>query len=248
LNTVSAAQMKYDALQLKAEHRFSRGFSVFTSYTRAKNIGNAGIRYYQSSPIQNAYDLRAERSLSPIDIPNVFKAGYVVDLPFGRGRAFGGSIPKIADLLIGGWQTNGTITVQSGLPLAITLPTNTIGFGAGQRPNNNGTSAYLSPSEQTPSRMFNTSVFSAPAAFTFGNTGPYSPDLRGAKTNVWNASFFKTFAMGERARTEFRFESFNFLNHPIWATPGTTLNTATFGVSAAKNGNRTAQLALKVIF
>ncbi|HMF78339.1 MAG TPA: hypothetical protein VK604_21960, partial [Bryobacteraceae bacterium] len=143
---------------------------------------------------------------------------------------------------------NGTVEVQSGLPLAIALPTNTIESGAGQRPNNNGQSAYLSPDLQTPNRMFNTSVFSQPASFTFGNTGPFSPDLRGTKTNVWNASLFKNIPIGERLRSQFRFESFNVFNHPIWATPGTTLNTAAFGVSSQKNGNRTAQVALKFIF
>ncbi len=248
LNTVSAGQMKYDALQLKAEHRFAKGFSMFSSYTWSKNLGNVGIRYYLSSPIQNAYDLRSERALSPIDIPKVLKAGYVWDLPVGKGRLLGASMPKAMNMALGGWQVNGTITIQSGLPLAIGVPTNTNNFGAGQRPNNNGQSASLSSGDQTQSRMFNTSVFSQPGAYTFGNTGPQSPDLRGAKTNNFNASLFKNFRIGERIRTEFRFESFNIFNHPIWTTPGTTLNTATFGVSAQKNGNRTAQVALKVIF
>ena len=247
-NTASSAQMKYDALQLKAEHRFSTGFSVFSSFTWSKNIGNTGIRYYGLSPVQNAYDLGSERSLSPIDVPKAFKAGYVLDLPFGKGRRFANSLPTAANLIVSGWQLNGTVEVQSGLPLAIALPTNTIESGAGQRPNNNGQSAYLSPDLQTPNRMFNTSVFSQPASFTFGNTGPFSPDLRGTKTNVWNASLFKNIPIGERLRSQFRFESFNVFNHPIWATPGTTLNTAAFGVSSQKNGNRTAQVALKFIF
>ena len=247
-NTASSGQIKYDALQLKAEHRFAKSFSIFSSFVWSKNIGNTGIRYYISSPIQNAYNLRAERSLSPIDVPVAFKAGYVWNLPIGKGQAWLTSLPRPAELLIGGWQLNGTFEWQSGLPLAITLPTNTIGLGAGQRPNNNGHSAALSSSQQTQNRMFDTSVFSQPAAFTFGNTGPYSPDLRGPITNVWNASLFKSTAVTERLRAELRFEAFNLLNHPIWAAPGTVLNTATFGVSAQKNGNRTGQIALKLIF
>ena len=96
--------------------------------------------------------------------------------------------------------------------------------------------------------MFNTSVFSQPAAFTFGNVGPYSPNVRGQKTNVFNLSLFKTFRVTERLRSEFRFESFNAFNHPIWVTPGTQINTATFGVSSQKTGNRNAQVALKILF
>jgi hypothetical protein len=248
LNTVSAGQMKYDALQLKAEHRFAKGYSVFSSFTWAKNLGNVGIRYYVSSPIQNAYDLTQERSLSPIDIPKVLKAGYTWDIPVGKGRMVGSSMPKAAEFIIGGWQTNGTLTIQSGLPLAFTVPNNTIGFGAGQRPNNNGQSALLPSSQQVPTQMFNTSVFSQPAPFTFGNLGPYSPNVRGQKTNVFNLSLFKNFRITERLRSEFRFESFNAFNHPIWVTPGTQINTATFGISSQKTGNRTAQVALKLIF
>jgi len=248
LNTVSGAQMKYDALELKAEHRFASGYSVFSSFTWSKNLGNVGVRYYLSSPIQNNYDLSQERSLSPIDIPKVLKAGYTWDLPVGRGRLLAHGLPKAADLLIGGWQTNGTLTIQSGQPLAITVPTNSIGFGAGQRPNNNGQSALLPSDQQVPTRMFNTSVFSQPAPFTFGNVGPYSPNVRGQKTNVVNMSLFKNFRLTERVRSEFRFESFNVFNHPVWTTPGSTINTATFGVSAQKIGNRTAQVALKILF
>ncbi|HEY3838243.1 MAG TPA: TonB-dependent receptor [Bryobacteraceae bacterium] len=248
LNTVSAAQMKYDALELKAEHRYSKGFAIFSSFTWSKNLGNTGIRYYLSSPIQNAYDLTQERSISPIDIPKVLKAGYTWDLPIGKGRLIGSSLPRAANFVVGGWQTNGIVTVQSGLPLALTVPTNSIGFGAGQRPNNNGQSAWIPGSQQTAARMFNTSVFSQPAAFTFGNVGPYDPSLRGQKTNVVNLSLFKNFQITERLKSEFRFESFNAFNHPIWATPGTTINTATFGVSAQKTGNRTAQVALKLLF
>jgi hypothetical protein len=249
LNTVSAAQMKYDALQLKAEHRFAHSFSVFSSFTWSKNMGNVGIRYYQGSPIQNAYDLTQERSLSPIDIPKSLKAGYVWDLPVGRGRTFGNSMNRAVELALGGWQTNGTLTIQSGLPLAMSsTPTNAINFGAFQRPNNNGHSALLPKDQQVPTRMFDTSVFSQPAAFTFGNTGPYSPDVRGQKTNIFNMSLFKSFRITERLRSEFRFESFNVFNHPIWVTPGSQINTATFGVSSQKTGNRTAQVALKLLF
>ena len=248
LNTVSGAQMKYDALQLKAEHRFAQGFSVFSSFTWSKNLGNVGIRYYLSSPIQNAYDLTQERSLSPIDIPKVLKGGYTWDLPFGKGRTFAHSMPKAVELILGGWQTNGTLTVQSGLPVAFSVPTNSIGFGAGQRPNNNGQSALLPSDQQVPTRMFNTSVFSQPAAFTFGNVGPYSPNVRGQKTNVFNLSLFKSFHITERLKSEFRFESFNAFNHPVWVTPGTQINTATFGVSSQKTGNRNAQVALKLLF
>jgi hypothetical protein len=245
-NTVAAGQMNYNSLQTKLERRFSAGFSVLAAYTWSKNIGNVGERYWRSTGVQNQYDLRSERSISPIDVPHRMTIAYLYEFPFGKGKRWANSLPKAADLLIGGWQVNGITTFQSGLPLAITLPSNSIGFGAGQRPNNNGQSAKLD--NPTPERWFDTSVFSLPAPFTFGNTGPFSPDLRGQGVNNWTTSFFKNTFITESVNVQFRAEFFNFFNHPLWASPGTTLNQPTFGVVAQKSGNRVGQLALKLIF
>jgi len=247
-NTVSAGQMNYNALQTKLERRFSNGFSLLSAYTWSKNIGNVGERWWRSTGIQNQYNNSIERSISPIDVPHRFTAAFLYDLPFGKGRRFGNSVSGFANLIIGGWQVNGVYTLQSGLPISISVPVNSIGFGAGQRPSNNGRSALLSKDQRTPSRWFDTSVFSQPGDFKFGNTGPQSPDLRGQGVNNWTASFFKNTSIRERLNVQFRAEFFNFLNHPLWASPGTTVDTPTFGQVTQKTGNRTGQLALKLIF
>lgn len=246
--TVSAGQMNYNSLQTKLERRFSNGFSLLTSYTWSKNIGNVGERYWRSTGIQNQYDNQVERSLSPIDIGHRMTTAFLYDLPFGKGRPWANSLPGFANAIVGGWQVNGVLTLQSGLPLSITVPVNSIGFGAGQRPNNNGKSALLPESQRTALRWFDTSVFSQPDPFTFGNTGPQSPDLRGQGVNNWTTSFFKNTAIRERVTVQFRAEFFNLLNHPLWAAPGTTVNTPTFGQVTQKTGNRSGQLALKLLF
>jgi hypothetical protein len=247
-NTVSAGQMSYNSLQTKLERRFSNGFSLLTSYTWSKNIGNVGERYWRSTGIQNQYDNRIERSLSPIDIAHRMTTAFLYDLPFGKGRPWANALPGIANAIVGGWQVNGILTLQSGLPVSIGVPVNSIGFGAGQRPNNNGKSALLPEDQRTPLRWFDTSVFSQPAPFTFGNTGPQSPDLRGQGVNNWTVSFFKNTVIRERVTVQLRAEFFNFLNHPLWASPVTTVNTPTFGQVTQKNGNRSGQLALKLLF
>ncbi|MCA2965699.1 MAG: carboxypeptidase regulatory-like domain-containing protein [Acidobacteriota bacterium] len=247
-NTVSAGQMNYNSLQTKLERRFSNGFSLLTSYAWAKNMGNVGERYWRSTGIQNQYDNRVERSLSPIDIGHRMTTAFLYDLPFGKGRRWANSTNAAANAILGGWQVNGILTLQSGLPLSITVPVNSIGFGAGQRPNNNGKSALLPEAQRTALRWFDTAVFSQPDPFTFGNTGPQSPDLRGQGINNWTVSFFKNTAIRERVTVQLRAEFFNFLNHPLWANPGTTVNTPTFGQVTQKTGNRSGQLALKLIF
>jgi hypothetical protein len=244
----TSGNMNYNSLQLKVEHRFSRDFSLLANYTWSKNIGDVGERYWASSGVQNQYDLRAERALSPFDTPINFTVAWLWELPFGKGKTIGHSLPAIPSALASGWQITGSYGYLSGTPLAISNPVNQLGFGAGSRPNNNGQSAVLPSSQQSPSKWFDTSVFSVPAAYTFGNVSHYSPDLRGAHTNNWNVSFFKDTSIGEKAVVEIRGEFYDFFNHPIWASPGTTVNTPTFGVVSQKSGNRTGQLGLKVIF
>jgi hypothetical protein len=249
LNPSSQGQSSYNALQTKAEKRLSHGLTLVASFTWSRNIGNVGVPYWQPSTVQNQYNLSAERALSPLDVPKRLVFGYTYDFPFGHGRTFGNSLHGPANLLVSGWELSGITEFQSGFPLAVTSSTNTIGFGSvTQRPNNDGQSALLPSGQRTQQEWFNTSVFSQAAPFTFGNAGPYSPDLRGPQTNNWNVSFFKNTNLREGMRLQFRAEFYNFFNHPIWAAPGTSLGTSTFGVVAQKNGNRTGQLGLKLLF
>ena len=244
----STGNMNYNSLQLRAEHRFSSGFSYLANYTWSKNIGNVGERYWTPLTVQNQYNLHAERSLSPFDTPQAFTIAWVWELPFGRNKLIGGTLPWYGDRLVSGWHVTGDYTFGSGNPLAITNSVNVVGFGAGSRPNTNGQNPKLSASARTPAQWFNTSVFSVPAQYTFGNLGPYNPVLRGPHANTWNVGFFKDTAITERTKLELRAEFYDFFNHPVWAAPGTQVGTPAFGIVASKTGNRTGQLAAKFIF
>jgi hypothetical protein len=122
------------------------------------------------------------------------------------------------------------------------------GFGAGSRPNWNGQNPTLSGSARTQNQWFNTADFSAAPQYTFGNVPPYLSVLRGPYTNAWNTGFFKDTAITEKTKFELRAEFYNLFNHPIWAAPGTSFGSTSFGVVANKAGNRTGQLSAKIIF
>lgn len=238
----------YNSLQARLERRFARGYSILAVYTWGKNIGNVGERYHTGNSIQNNYDLRSERALSPFDIAHRLVLSYLWELPFGKEKPMANSLPKAADVLVSGWQVNGITTFQSGTPLSVGLYTTVTCCGAGQRPNSTGKSAKLPDSQRTLGRYIDAGAFSQPAPYTFGNTTWMSPELRGTGTNSWTVSFFKNTSITERLKTQLRAEFFNFFNHPRWNAPGTSWGSPTYGRVFNKSGNRSGQVGLKVVF
>jgi hypothetical protein len=96
---------------------------------------------------------------------------HTIELPFGRGRAIASGASGVLNHLIGGWSLSGTLSLNTGFPLVLTSSGNS-GVGSSVlRPNSTGKSAELTGDVQSRlSKFFETSAFSIPAAFTFGNT------------------------------------------------------------------------------
>jgi hypothetical protein len=61
------------------------------------------------------------RSVSAFNIPQVFQASFVYQLPFGRHQAYGSNLNPIVDAFLGGWQVNGIYRWDDGLPLGLGL-------------------------------------------------------------------------------------------------------------------------------
>jgi hypothetical protein len=238
----------YHSFQFKVEKRFSRGISILAAYTDAKIMDDFG------SP-QNNNNLRAERGISTLDRPQRLVISEVWEVPFGKGRALGRNVPTVLDIFIGGWQLNCVAILQSGQILGVTSSTNTTNsLGGRQRPNSTGKSAKRSSTstDDMLARYFDTSVFTQPAPFTFGNLARTLPDVRGPGINNFDASLVKGFRIGERMKAQFRGEFFNAWNRTEFTNPGTTQGTAQFGVisgiSNSANPARQVQLALKLLF
>ena len=95
-------------------------------------------------------------------------------------------------------------------------------------PNNNGHSAALSGrAEDRLNRYFDTSVFSQPPAFTFGNTARTLSDVRAPGLVNFDFSIIKNTRFLEKANVQFRAEFFNIMNHPNFGPPGTTFGRTT---------------------
>lgn len=95
----------YDSVQIELRRRLSQGLLVAGSYVH-------GTR--------NTWAWNSLRESTWHSVPSTvgpdqaLKVNWVYDLPFGRGRKFGGGVSRWVDLLIGGWQFDGVGRYQSG--------------------------------------------------------------------------------------------------------------------------------------
>ncbi len=117
----TGANASYHSLQVEVNHRFQQGLQFNSAYTFAKaladNQGPANTGFSGESGGARASSILDRH----VDFGNVFgtrrnrwNTTMVYDLPIGRGRAFGGSMPRAADLLVGGWRISSIFLWQSG--------------------------------------------------------------------------------------------------------------------------------------
>ncbi len=244
----------YNAITVKVDKRYSNGFSLLIAFTGSKLMDNAAsvVSYLgpTSQTYANQYNPKAEFGLSSQDISRTFVAGYVYDLPFGRGKMFLNHGSTLVNALVSGWQTNGIVQWDTGTPVVLGAVNNETGLlGFGQRPNE----APGDPNIAHPTRQqwFNTSLFSQPAPFTIGNAPRVLPNVRVPGYVDADLSAFKNnyFGSNERFNVQLRLEAFNAFNHPIFNGPDAGVNDGTFGqINSQSNTGREVQLAAKFIF
>jgi hypothetical protein len=239
----SGAKSRYNALQMTGRKRMSHGLMFEGSYTFAKSE-EIGMSH------QNSYDIEASWALASYDLAHRFVISYLYELPFGRGRRFASDAPALVNAIIGGWQFNGITTFQSGTPLAISA-NNTAGiFGARTQPNNNGKDPRLDgPATSRLNKWFDTTVYTQPAAFTFGNEPIFSPVLRAHDVRNFDLSLFKNFDITSGIRAQFRVEALNAFNRVQFSGPNTSVTSSSFGVvSGQANAPRQLQFGLKLLW
>ena len=190
------------------------------------------------------------KSIGGTDVAHHLAFNYQWELPFGEGRRWLSS-GGLANQLIGGWVINGITTLQSGLPLAIRSRRNTLGnFGGTQMPFSTGISSVTDGnSKQRYRQWFNPAAFEQPAAYTYGNVGPFLPSNRGPGYQQWDISILKNFPITERVRLQFRGELFNAFNQVNFRSPrGTALQfgRANFGRITSTEAARIIQFGLKL--
>ncbi|HUY13411.1 MAG TPA: TonB-dependent receptor [Terriglobia bacterium] len=239
----SGSNSNYNGLQFTIEKRMSRGLSFLTSYTWSKAMSQvsdfeAGLR-----GIQDRYHRNLEWGLWDNDTPQRLVNSLTYMLPFGAGEKYAtsGTVGRI----LGHWQLNGIVTYSSGQPLAIGIPFDTSGTGAGNRPNCLATSGGFSP---TINQWLNPAAYAMPATYFFGNCSP-TPGPRAPGISTWDTSLFRNIQISETKYFQFRAEFFNTFNTPQFGSPNTTINQPSFGqISSLLLPPRQIQFALKFYF
>ena len=240
----------YHALVTRLEKRFSAGFTLLASYTFSKVIGdgcgNSASGDTTGCGFQDIRNLRPERSVDNNDVPHRLVLSGVYELPFGKGRRFGGKMPAVPNAVLGGWSVGSIIVRASGRPYNVVTqgnPANTGTFTVVNRPDVNGDPSAV---ERTLNQDFNTAVFTPNAAFTVGNAGRNI--LRQRSFFNWDFSAHKEFRIQERVRLQFRLEAFSFTNTPRFGQGGNTLGTAGFGKITSAGTPRNLQGGMKVVW
>jgi hypothetical protein len=240
------------------------------NYTWSKGLTNSTGFYgvpsitAQSAYAENVYDLHSEWGPVGQDVRHAVNFNIVYDLPFGRGRQFGGSMPFFLDLITGGWKVGMTGISYSGFPVNISAANNSSVNGNSQRANHYRKLKIVNRSLTNwfgtdPSAVPCTGAgvdngvcaYGQPAAGTFGSARP-SPE-RAPGFQTYGASVTKDFTVWHEHQVNFRADADNLFNSAYLSNPASNASVNTFGnianqTTPIRSGPRQMQLSVKYHF
>ncbi len=221
--------MNYQSLQIKVQKRYSQGYSFLFGYNYHYERDE---RFFNDISV---YNQQYSWIASPVSRHRLTMAG-TWEMPFGKGRQFANSAPRIVNALIGGWNLSPIVTWRSGHYLSFDPAL----VNGDPHIDNAG-----------PNLWFNTAAFSPLPNYT-PRTNPWVySGLTGPGLFNIDASLVKSFNITERFRFALRMDSFNVLNNMTWADPSTSVYSSTFGRSTdilTNTFGRRTQLGLRVEF
>jgi hypothetical protein len=245
----------YNGLQTSVQRRLSKGFTFRSAYTWSHTIDNSnssfsgnttdgGSRIFMD-PNGNPL-LEYNKGNADQDIRNVFTFGSMYELPFGKGKQFGGDWSPAVDYVLGGWQWNNIITLESGTPLDLY-----VNGTPEDRPDFTGAaSTKISGGQGIITGTFTAPPLNADGVYARPGTLPRNY-LFGPGVHTWDTGMMKDFAIENRFKLEFRGDFFNLLNHPQFANSSFQTNAldTTPGIAATRfSSARELQLAVRITF
>jgi hypothetical protein len=230
----------YDAFTVHLRRRMSQGLQASVHYTYARNNdmstnSNAGGR------TMDDFDIQRDYGPASWSIPHRFVASYMYDIPFFRQ-----SQQALLRYALGGWQITGVTTIQSGIPINVTIGTDRANTGSpSQRPDLVGTpSADCGAGKLI--NCIDASAYALPAQFTFGSV-PRN-HLRGPGSVITDMALSKTVWLGGRTNVQVRVEAFNVFNRVNFNNPNATFGTSNFGRVTSADPMRRIQVGARLSF
>lgn len=246
----------YNALQISAQQRLSKGLEFLANYTWSKCLTNNDGYYGRYGDItanqasadvafqQNVYAINGDYGYCDHDVTNDFNGFLTYDLPFGRNRSIGSNWNKVANAVLGDWQVTTVFTVHGGFPISMLDWDGDPSTGSAQpRPE------CLAPSVETPYReapasvgggyyWFDTSTMGNPPPGQFGNCGVSTE--RGPGLKQVDIGLSKFFPITEHSNLELRAEAINAFNSPIFTVTGYSIDVIGFNANGTVNTPSTA--------
>lgn len=271
----SSGIQRYNALQITATQRTWHGLDLQANYTWSKCLSNS-LGYFgqfgdeealpgtvsqtnSSFFFQDNYNAKGDYGRCIADVASLFNGYVTYDLPFGKGRMFGGNANPVVNAILGGWTLGSDFTLHSGFAINPSIPDQSGTLTSGTtRPDcvpgvsQDGGGDVVTLGGVTGIRILNPAAVSTPATGTFGNCAAGS--FRGPTLKTMDLNVSKRFYVTEGSALLLRAEFINLTNTPIFGAPNATASTTandpttTFGFISSSNPGRQIQLAVKYTF
>jgi hypothetical protein len=253
--------MHHQSLQATVNRQFTSGFTAYANYVWSKTLSNveSAAENDNSGPL-DYYNLKLEKSLADYDVPHMVKAYMNYELPFGRGKAFGGSSGKFVNTLIGGWNVAAIVNYFSGTPLGFgaSNPFPSAWNGAASRANVAPGALRLDSFDpkafdilnlnNPANRILNTSLVTDIAPLTLGNSAPVYGQFRTFGVRNEDITLQKNTRIREKYRFQIRAEFLNAFNRAIRGGFRTSPTDPLFGQVTTANGSRVIQIGTRLDF
>jgi hypothetical protein len=248
------ATTSYNSFQIGVRQQDRHGLSFEADYTYSHQIddqlGSADL-----TQISNPFNLKYDKGSGSLDRRHIVNLNYVYKLPFFAHSN------RLLHSALGGWEISGTVISETGLPWAgNNAPGNggsdTVGLGGNytNRANFHGKVKY--PKNRDANGVYqwvSAEGFSQPtpswlggANLGFGNAG--RDIVVGPGRTNFTTNLYKSFAITEGTRFEFRAESFNTFNHTQFNNFHNNVSGADFGQVSGVQDPRTFELGGKFVF
>ena len=222
--------------------RFSRGYTLGLNYTYS--------RFEEAFEFLNGADPAPTRMISNQDVPHRLSVSGIYEVPIGRGRRYASSMNPALDIIAGGWQLSGIYTYQTGFP---------VGNFGNLLFTGNYDDIALPGDERTVARWFNTDAgFNKVSAQQLGSNVRTFPmrfdNVRTDNVNNVDLSVIKNATLGGGRTLQFRFDSLNAFNHPLFPGLGgnslspTSVQFGAIVASTQQNYARRTQVTVKFLF